>query len=459
MENEIMISAVIPVYNVQEYINECLKSIVNQEEPFDEVILINDGSTDESSRICEEYCQKYGYFKLINQQNQGLSCARNIGVKNAIGDYIVFIDSDDIVSPDMVTVIQERLQNQNLDVLFYSAAVQYDVDRKISSDYYFRKEFLCDNVIKGKELLIKSFEDNYIVSACLGAYSKTFLYNNYITFPERVYFEDNVFSLNVLLHAKQVECISNQLYIRRVREDSITTSKMSFKKCSDSITVQMLQWDLLFENFAFTASEIFLRTFITYGVLDLIDKMMSFPDREELQSKRREFAEAFIEKWYTIFCGSNLTWQEYGVIYFMLKEIGKEDAEKYRQRFIEEILKKMKDIPLTDRAKKIGIYGIGQHTLKMFDLYKRYVGNIECDLYYIVSKEPKVSFYEGKPVVLCSEIPRDTDLFVVSSELYQKDMLYQLRMNKVPEEKIVTLYEKNEKYDLVTGWNLLEISK
>lgn len=100
-----MISVIVPVYNVEEYLEECLESIREQTYTDIEVILVNDGSTDSSRQICERYCEKDNRFKLINQENQGQSVARNRGVKESIGEYIMFVDSDDVININVLEVL------------------------------------------------------------------------------------------------------------------------------------------------------------------------------------------------------------------------------------------------------------------------------------------------------------------------------------------------------------------
>ena len=102
-----MISIIVPVYNVESYLKECLESIQKQTYTNFEVILVNDGSTDYSKDICEEYCRKDSRFHLINQKNQGQSIARNRGVAESTGEFIVFIDSDDIVKFDLLTQLKK----------------------------------------------------------------------------------------------------------------------------------------------------------------------------------------------------------------------------------------------------------------------------------------------------------------------------------------------------------------
>ena len=106
-----MISIIVPVYNVEEYLEECLESIRKQTYQDIEVILVNDGSTDGSQAICEYFCQTDKRFRLINQKNQGQSVARNHGVKESIGEYIMFVDSDDVVSLGMLEQLMKYMSN------------------------------------------------------------------------------------------------------------------------------------------------------------------------------------------------------------------------------------------------------------------------------------------------------------------------------------------------------------
>ena len=104
-----MISVIIPVYNVENYLEECLKSVQNQTYTNIEVLLVNDGSTDNSKQICERYCQEDSRFLLINQENQGLSAARNKGVEISTGEYIVFVDSDDSIKTNYLEKLMQYM--------------------------------------------------------------------------------------------------------------------------------------------------------------------------------------------------------------------------------------------------------------------------------------------------------------------------------------------------------------
>ena len=111
-----MISVIVPVYNVEKYLEECLDSIQNQTYSDIEVILVNDGSTDKSKEICGKYCKQDNRFQLLNQENQGLSAARNRGVAASTGEFIAFVDSDDIIRQDYLEVLI-RYMSEEVDIV------------------------------------------------------------------------------------------------------------------------------------------------------------------------------------------------------------------------------------------------------------------------------------------------------------------------------------------------------
>ena len=111
-----MISVIVPVYNVEKYLEECLDSIQNQTYSDIEVILVNDGSTDKSKEICGKYCKQDNRFQLLNQENQGLSAARNSGVAASTGEFIAFVDSDDIILPNYLETLMHYMR-QDVDIV------------------------------------------------------------------------------------------------------------------------------------------------------------------------------------------------------------------------------------------------------------------------------------------------------------------------------------------------------
>ncbi|MDR3257037.1 MAG: glycosyltransferase, partial [Endomicrobium sp.] len=115
-KNEYKVSVIIPVYNVEPYVKDCLDSVVNQTLKDIEIVCVNDGSTDNSWRVLEEYAARDSRIKIITQANQGLACARNNGIKVAKGEYIGFVDSDDWISLDFYEKLYDNAKIENADV-------------------------------------------------------------------------------------------------------------------------------------------------------------------------------------------------------------------------------------------------------------------------------------------------------------------------------------------------------
>ena len=112
------LSLIIPVYNVEKYLEECLDSVIMQIIVDMEIILIDDGSKDNSGKICDKYAEKYNFIKVVHKKNEGVSVARNTGIKMAQGNYIFFLDSDDMLAPNILKKIEEDVKSE-LDLYSY----------------------------------------------------------------------------------------------------------------------------------------------------------------------------------------------------------------------------------------------------------------------------------------------------------------------------------------------------
>ena len=123
MKNRPLISIIIPVYNVESYLNQCLESLKHQTLKDFEVILVNDGSTDNSLSICKEYSSLLPNCQIIEQKNQGVSVARNTGIQNASGNYFYFMDSDDYLENEALELCFEKAESNNLDFVLFDAEI------------------------------------------------------------------------------------------------------------------------------------------------------------------------------------------------------------------------------------------------------------------------------------------------------------------------------------------------
>lgn len=234
--SEIKVSVIIPIYNVEEYLEECLVSAINQTLKEIEIICVNDGTPDNSMSIVEKY-KDDERIVVVNKQNGGLSSARNAGIAVAKGEYVYFLDSDDYIVPECLENLYNDAKEKNLDIIFFDAesffeSKKLEREQAFYSSYYVR-EPKYEDVVSGIEIFEKWVEDNaFRTSACLQLIKRSFLLDNDISFCEGIIHEDNLFSLECIVEAKRVRHVAKQYYMRRVREGSIMTDT---KKINSSL--------------------------------------------------------------------------------------------------------------------------------------------------------------------------------------------------------------------------------
>ncbi len=228
------VSIVIPVYNVEEYLRECLDSVINQTLRDIEIICINDGSTDNSADILAEYQNRENRLKVISQENGGQSKARNAGLEVATGEYIYFLDSDDYIKTNSLEKLYTIAKTNNLDIIYFDSEVIFENDilRNEFSEYstiYNRKKEYAE-VLSGKELFCKLVSDNaYVVQPCLQFAKREYLEEKNIRFFEGIIYEDNLYTFKSILQAERVVHSKDKLYVRRIRLDStMTDTKFRF---------------------------------------------------------------------------------------------------------------------------------------------------------------------------------------------------------------------------------------
>lgn len=234
-QQNILLSIIIPVYNLENYIKECLDSLVKQITENVEIIIVNDGSTDNSEIICKEYCSKYPYIKYVYQENAGVSSARNNGLNLAIGKYIQFVDGDDWLLPNAIDEILKKIKNDDFDIICGRYVKSYDEkNQKISlieSKFidFIEKSCYPQNLIT----LLKENLFNYGAGANIT--KRAIIINNNLLFDVKVkYTEDIMFFLNVLLNCKKIAIIQCH-YVYRQSRNCSATSSISLKRVLDNL--------------------------------------------------------------------------------------------------------------------------------------------------------------------------------------------------------------------------------
>lgn len=221
----IEISIVVAVYNVEKYIDKCIKSIINQSFNNFELIIVDDGSTDKSGKICDIYAEKDSRIRVIHEKNQGLSMARNNGLYTAKGKYISFIDGDDFIHKDMYKVLYENIINEAADIALCNFEPVIEDDEDIVKARK-SKVFIYNNKAAVKEIVEKN---RATMIVAWGKLYKRSLFED-LAYPKGMYHEDEFVTYKLLYKASKVVETTEKLYYYLQRKESITGSKYSLKR-------------------------------------------------------------------------------------------------------------------------------------------------------------------------------------------------------------------------------------
>ena len=228
-KKEYGISVIMPCYNTEQYVEETLKSVLNQSFKDYEIICLNDGSTDGTLEILKRYQQSYPNIRVISSENHGSAYQRNTGVQCAQGKYIYYMDSDDLLKENCLETLYQYAEADNLDVVYFEADSFYETKEieeafpQFLTLYHRHKEY--DGIYDGRNLYIQMENAGDIkMSVGLQFTRRQFLQDNNIKFGTERYFEDNLYTVKVTLKAGKARCVRDNLYLRRVRANSIMTT-------------------------------------------------------------------------------------------------------------------------------------------------------------------------------------------------------------------------------------------
>lgn len=225
-----MVSVIVPIYNVEDFLEDCLESIIHQTETDIEIILINDGSKDKSIDIAKSYAEKDTRIRLIEQENQGLSITRNVGIEAANGDYVLFIDSDDFIDLNCVQTCLEIATKNKVSIISFDAETFNETDSSFSPSYD-RKGKMTTKVLKGIDFLIqeKKLVGSINNSSAMKFVKRSLLVENNIRFKPHILQEDILFNYQIMSASDKVIYAPFAFYKRRIREGSIMTSPFDMR--------------------------------------------------------------------------------------------------------------------------------------------------------------------------------------------------------------------------------------
>lgn len=222
---EPLITIAIPVYNVEQYLRRCLNSLINQDISSCEVLLVNDGSKDNSLQICREYASKYDFIRLINQDNHGLAYVRNICIKEARGEYISFVDSDDFIIAGAYDNLKRIIEKYGADVIVYGCINEYG---NVSSDYSYKNDKEVITEFTPQEAIDSLFIDPRIDVITCNKVIRKKLFDG-VNYPVGKLYEDMFTNYKVISKANKIVSTSNKYYVYCHRPGSIGGMKYSEK--------------------------------------------------------------------------------------------------------------------------------------------------------------------------------------------------------------------------------------
>ncbi len=436
--SDIKFTIIISMYNVEKYIEQALKSCVSQTCKNVEILVINDGSTDSSPLIAQRYADQYENVRMITTENRGLSMARNEGILQASGEWLLFLDGDDWLEPTAVESCRGVLQ-ADLDVFFYNVRDCYDDGERIVRVEEREKYRLVDQVCTGRE--VANHYNRYLISveSWRGCYRKLFLTQNDIFFVPGVIWEDNAFWLQIILRAKSIMYSNLYLYNYRVRKGSIMRSSADHKKIESVFVLHEVMLGELEKQKAETTYAV-VCAYMLSGLMKVCGRLISTDYQESLEEdypdiiRVKERILKQIDQIYWDLSVPDVLKIKYqlccALVFFtgIYNEAMLHELEKLKKKTFLYLKERMSSFPL-QVAKKVGIYGSGRNADVILDTYRKVIGEIKADYVYIDSrKESFVHKHLNRNVVnvadLCGQGIKDV---VICSNLYEDEMDRTLR--------------------------------
>ena len=287
------LSIIVPVYNVETFLNKCVNSLLNQDLPKEdyEIILVDDGSTDGSGNLCDSLAEEHGNIRVIHQQNRGLSGARNAGIPVASGDYVLFVDSDDYLCPNVLGTLVGRMEDQDLDILRFNYQ-NVNMDGAVFEPNKYVKPFVdySSEVCDGETFLNERL--GFACYAWQFMVKTSMLQQEGNGFKEGIYFEDVEWTPRILLQARRVASTDTVVYNYLFRTGSIarnTDHEKKRKAIRDKMTI--------LEGFAALRSQVKddrwfrgMSSQIALSIFDIVGRFF-YPERKEyIRALKRQVA-------------------------------------------------------------------------------------------------------------------------------------------------------------------------
>lgn len=415
---KIKTSVIIPVYNTEKYIDECLQSVLSQTQKEWEIIAVDDGSADNSLGLLHQYERDYTNIQVYTQANQRQGAARNKGISLARGEYIYFLDSDDTIDQETLEECYACAVKNALDIVLFDSKVilEEGIPEDFCPDSFDRRDIIqdVDRVYSGKEFLKCYMEkDPDTVSPCMMYISRKFLYENSFDFMERVLYEDEEFRFNLMQKAKRIMYIPRLYYNRRYRSDSTMTTGYDFRRNSDLARVL----GRMIED-ADDGQSCVLKRYLEKKMWLLLDRCNIM---EEIQKGNQELVQMAVGVLYQ-YCDKfsmpkdieDIKFITYYIDYiqmiFKTVDCSEEKKSAYMQRMV-----LLRNLPLGRKDFCVGLYGRKDYIDRLLWGYKKEAGEV-CAKIYTVKKDGNIDKVSNEIGVFSEKINSLDIIYFLSGE-------------------------------------------
>lgn len=457
-KKNIKTSVVIPVYNTERYLEECIESVLKQTQKEIEIILVDDGSTDGSAQIIKEYEERYPFVKAIYQENQKLGAARNTGIEAASGKYIYLLDSDDYISETLLDECYSIAEKEHLDFVMFDAESFPDGEdaslrEKAAREEYDRSDIGIENrIYTGVEF----WEEFYLKRAVFpNAYlvyiNAEFLKKHNLFFEPGVYYEDNDWMVRMYLYAESIAYIPQQLYYRRFRVGSIMTVNYNDIHLKSCIILGRKMMQMLLD--AQSETEQSMIAPVLGMLLNRFKEIFkAYCKEKRLYNDWSEVLE-FYKYMNQIYASMDEKDKMLGIAIMAvadiletgLRELGLEvnvteaDFEEYKKQLVFE---EFQNYPLYKKDMKVGIYGTGAVCTEFLLLYRQYVSDISCSLFFVDTYKESGGSYKGYPLYNIKDIGKmEPDIIIIASSRYREAMRKNIQAHLNKDTEILNVPE------------------
>lgn len=416
------VSIIIPIYNTEQYLGECLESLLRQTLREIEIIAIDDGSTDGSLEIVKRYEGKYGNMRVFSQKNKGLGAARNRGLRLATGKYVYFMDSDDTLEIEALEVCYHLAELHTLNIVGFQADIFGETIGRNPNQYIYAEKIYDINAeVYGIDFIKDNYKKVSLLNIPMLFFSKKFLEDNELFFLESVYYEDVEFYHRFISYNPKMIITDNTYYHRRYRINSIMTSEVTEKKIKDRLCIYLK----ICEMACPTLKELYAKIALK-GVRTVLQD--SRRNGIQLSSILFKFAEKIVSYTDSIKFSRDFSFiSDLYYCYIMLEEqkritLRKEEIIKEVKVYLKRINEAVK---LDDEKSIVGIYGMGKECEMLFDIYIREIGNVKSKTIFIDSNcKTGLMKYRGYNVFNVKDIT-DMELttILITSIVHEKTML------------------------------------